>query len=73
MRDFPYITLGKILETINSKVTKPFLKRPTYYRLEKSLGLPKGKRTTSKTKWRVYSTEEFRLIIQKIMKEYRLK
>ena len=49
IRDFPYITLGKILETINSKVTKPFLKRPTYYRLEKSLGLPKGKRTTSKT------------------------
>ena len=72
MRDFPYITIGKIIQEINSKVKKPFLKRPTYYRLEKTLNLPKGKRTTSKTKWRVYSTAEFKIIIHKIMKEYNL-
>jgi len=72
MRNFPYITIGKIIEEINGKVDKPFLKRPTYYSLEKRLKLPKGRRTTSKTKWRVYSVAEFKIIMRKIMKEYNL-
>ncbi len=72
MRNFPYITVGRIIEEINKKFKKPFLTRPTYYALEKRLKFPKGKRTTGKIKWRVYSVAESRVITNKIMKEYNL-
>lgn len=78
MREFPYITIGKIIEDINviakkkRKTNSSFLKRPTYYSLEKKLNLPKGKRTASKTHWRVYSIAEYKTIIKKIIKNYNL-
>ena len=80
MRNFPYITVGKIILEINEEIKKKnkgknrlgLLTRVTYYSLEKRLGLPTGKRTTSQTHWRVYSSLEFNQIKHEILKEYNL-
>jgi hypothetical protein len=80
MRSFPYITVGKIILDINEEIKKKnkgknklgLLTRVTYYSLEKRLNLPPGKRTTSKTHWRVYSLSEFDIIKREIRKEYNL-
>lgn len=86
MRKFSYITVGKVLEELNEEIRETFLKdepniaekdipkisRETFYRLEKRLNLPTGKRTTGDQKWRVYSIKQKKAIKEKIKKEYNL-
>ena len=86
MRKFNYITVGQVLKELNDEVRETFLKanldaeiediprlsRETFYRLEKRLNLPTGRRTTGVQPWRVYSIEEKELIKKKIKEEYRL-
>jgi len=86
MRKFNYITVGKVLEELNEEIKETFLKanpqlgeedvpkisRETFYRLEKRLKLPKGRRTTGNQEWRVYEIEERDLIKKKIKEEYNL-
>ena len=67
MRKFPYITVGKILEELNNPVT-----RVTFYRLEKRLHFPPGRKTSGKLRWRVYSRSEANIIKRKIIREYNL-
>jgi len=50
----------------------PRLSRETFYRLEKRLKLPTGKRTSGTQKWRVYSPKEKELIKKRIKEEYNL-
>lgn len=68
MRRFPYITLGKILEELSDEGLP--LNRATFYRLEKRLNIPKGKRTSGKIQWRVYTSDEKETIKELIRKEY---
>lgn len=86
MRKFNYITVGKVLEELNKEIKETYLKdepniaeedipkisRETFYRLEKRLNLPKGRRTTGDQKWRVYSIKQKKVIKEKIKKEYNL-
>lgn len=86
MRKFNYITVGQILKELNDEVRETFLKanseakeediprlsRETFYRLEKRLGLPAGRRTSAVQAWRVYSLSEKELIKKRIKEEYRL-
>lgn len=67
MRNFPYITVGKILEELNYPIT-----RVTFYRLEKRLNFPHGRKTSGKLHWRVYTRTEANIIKKKIIKEYNL-
>ncbi len=70
MRVFPYITLGKILEELAEEGLP--LNRATFYRVEKRLGLPSGRRTSGLIKWRVYTPQEKEQIKELIKKEYNL-
>jgi len=86
MRKFNYITVGQILEELNNEIRETFLKanteageeniprlsRETFYRLEKRLNLPTGRRTSSTQAWRVYDLKEKELIKKRIKEEYRL-
>ena len=86
MRKFNYITVGQVLKEFNEEVRDTFLKanpktkeeyipslsRETFYRLEKRLKLPTGRRTTGVQPWRVYSIEEKELIKKRIKEEYNL-
>jgi len=86
MRKFNYITVGKVLNELNDEMRKIFLKanpntaeediprlsRETFYRLEKRLNLPKGKRTSGTQQWRVYSVKEKEQIKKRIKEEYNL-
>lgn len=67
MRVFPYITVGKILEELNNPIT-----RVTFYRLEKRLNFPAGRKTSGKLRWRVYTRAEANIIKKKIIREYNL-
>jgi predicted DNA-binding transcriptional regulator AlpA len=72
MRTFGYITVGQILDTINQEMfekTKKRLSRPTFYKLEKQNLFP-SKRTIGK--WRVYTEDEAKIVIQVIRENYRL-
>lgn len=76
------ITVGKILQELNSEISEFFFKvnpgadhapkisRVTFYRLEKRLNLPKGKRTPGG--WRAYTIEEKEKIKKIIKESYRL-
>lgn len=68
MRSFPYITVGKILAELE-KVGFT-LTRVTFYRLEKRLGFPTGKRTHGKVQWRIYTREQADAVKEAIRKEY---
>ena len=59
--------MGKILEELKNPIT-----RVTFYRLEKRLHFPSGRKTSGKLKWRVYSRTEANIIKRKIIKEYNL-
>ncbi len=86
MRKFNYITVGQVLKELNEEIRETFLKanqntknegipslsRETFYRLEKRLSLPTGRRTTGTQKWRVYSIAEKELIKKRIKEEYNL-
>lgn len=86
MRKFGYITVGRVLEELNEEIKEMFLKedpnsvgedvpkisRETFYRLEKRLNLPKGRRTSGSQQWRVYTIKQKNLIKQKIKREYNL-
>ena len=68
MRDFPYNTVGTILERLEKEGLK--ISRLTLYRLEERLDLP-GERTKSEThKWRVYTDEQVTEITETIKKYY---
>jgi predicted DNA-binding transcriptional regulator AlpA len=72
MRTFGYITVGQILDTINEEMfakTGKRLSRPTFYKLEKQNLFP-SKRTIGK--WRVYTEDEAKVVIQLIRENYRL-
>ena len=86
MRKFNYITVGQVLKEFNDEIRETFLKanseakeediprlsRETFYRLEKRLNLPVGRRTTATQAWRVYSLKEKELIKKRIKEEYHL-
>lgn len=67
MRNFPYITVGKILDELNHPIT-----RVTFYRLEKRLKFPLGRKTSGKLHWRVYTRTQADIIKKKIKQEYNL-
>ena len=71
MRKFPFNTVGVILERLK-EVGIPIY-RPTYYRLEKRLDLPKAQKTSGALKWRVYTDEEVDFIVNAIKKEYNIR
>ncbi len=68
MRIFPYITLGKILEELANEGLP--LNRATFYRLEKRLQFPKGRRTSGKIGWRVYNSQQKEKIKELIKNEF---
>lgn len=81
-RNFSYITTGQVLGKINhllrdnfkkinpdSDEKAPELTRSTFYRLEQRLNFPVPRTSGG---WRVYSVEEEKEILKKIMKEFRL-
>lgn len=70
MRKFPYNTVGMIL--IELKTEKCQITRSTFYRLEERLGFPKGRRTGSQTKWRVYSDQQVERIKNSIKNQYNM-
>lgn len=70
MRKFPYNTVGRIL--IELKAEKCQITRSTFYRLEERLGFPKGRRTGSQTKWRVYSDQQVERIKNSIKNQYNM-
>jgi len=86
MRKFSYITVGQVLKEFNEEIRETFLKanpntkdediprlsRETFYRLEKRLKLPTGRRTTAAQAWRVYNMKEKELIKKRIKEEYNL-
>lgn len=77
-RQFPYITVGKILEELNAELAESgriekgvrAITRATFYRLEKRLEFPEGRRTSGLQPWRIFSEEEKELIKEKIRNEY---
>ena len=85
MRKFSYITVGKVLQELNEEIKGLFLEdnpgveeedipkisRDTFYRLEKRLKLPVGRRTTGNG-WRVYSIKQKKQVKERIKKEYNL-
>lgn len=68
MRNFPYITLGKILHDLETEGLK--ISRFTFLRLEARLKFPIAKRTNGKIKWRVYSRQEAEHVKTLIKEEY---
>ena len=68
MRNFPYITVGKILYELEEEGLK--LSRVTFLRLEARLGFPIAKRTSGKLQWRVYSHQQAEDIKNRIRTEY---
>jgi hypothetical protein len=70
MREFPYITVGKILQELRDEKVK--ITRVTFYRLEERLKLPSTKKTSGKLPWRVYSREEANEVKQRIKEEYNI-
>ena len=86
MRKFNYITVGQILTEFNDELREAFLNanpdteeediprlsRETFYRLEKRLNLPAGRRTTAVQAWRVYNVKDKELIKKRIKEEYNL-
>lgn len=68
MRQFPYITVGKILNELAEDGLK--LSRVTFLRLEKRLNLPQAKRTSGQLQWRVYTREQAETIKTKIRDEF---
>lgn len=70
MRVFSYITVGKILQELREEGVP--LTRVTFYRLEKRLNLPVGRKTTGKLPWRVYSRAEADEVKQKVKEEYNM-
>ena len=70
MREFSYITVGKILQELREEGLP--LTRVTFVRLEERLNLPKARRTSGKLQWRVYSREQADFVKDAIKKEYNL-
>jgi hypothetical protein len=70
MRKFPYITVGSVLEKLSEEGLP--ITRATYYRLEKRLNLPVGKKTSGALQWRVYTKEELETIVAGIKAEYNM-
>jgi hypothetical protein len=68
MRNFSFKTVGFLLDKLKEAGVP--IKRGTYYRLEKRLGLPLAKKTMSG--WRVYTNEEILLIVEAIKKNYNI-
>ena len=68
MRTLPYITVGRILAELAEEGFT--LTRVTFYRLERRLGFPAGKRTHGKIQWRVYTREQANAVKAAIKKEY---
>lgn len=68
MRNFPYITVGKILNELELEGLK--LSRVTFLRLETRLKLPQAKRTSGKLQWRVYSRKQADKVKQLIKAEF---
>lgn len=67
MRNFAFITVGKILKELENENCK--IHRTTFYRIQEKLGI-EPRRTTSKLGWRVYTKEEAEKIKQMIKEEY---
>jgi hypothetical protein len=67
MRDFPYITVGKIMRLLHDEGVK--ISRPTFYKLE-------AKNLFSSVKsaggWRVYNAADVAAIVQVIKENYKL-
>lgn len=70
MREFSYITVGKILQELKQEGLP--LTRVTFYRLEQRLDLPKGKKTSGKLQWRVYTRYEAQEVKDRIKSEYNI-
>jgi len=70
MRNFPFITVGKVLERLKEEGLP--ITRATFYRLEKRLHLPIAKKTSGALKWRVYTATELEEIVHKIKSEYNM-
>lgn len=68
MREFSYITVGRILQELREEGLP--LTRVTFVRLEDRLELPKARRTSGKLQWRVYSREEADQVKNRIKTEY---
>ena len=68
MRQFPFKTLGYLLDKLEEAGIP--IKRATYYRIEKKLGLPPAKKTMSG--WRVYTDDEISVIITAIKNNYNI-
>jgi len=70
MRKFPYITVGLVLGRLTDEGLP--ITRATYYRLEKRLNLPTGKKTSGQLQWRVYTKDEMEEIVSRIKSEYNM-
>lgn len=68
MRNFPYITTGKILEILKTQYNLS-LTRVTFNKLEKK-GMFESQKTSGK--WRVYTPAEARAIVRIILENYKL-
>ena len=67
-RNLPYITVGRILAQLHREGLS--ITRASFYRLEKRLDLPSGKRTSAKNQWRVYSPYQAEQVMKRLKKEY---
>jgi len=73
MRNYGIITVGQIIYELQRrglpmKSAKAY--RPTYYRKEQELNLPKGEKNSAG--WRKFSKKEMEIIIKKILKDARI-
>lgn len=81
MRAFPYITIGKVLEELNEEIYQvnlnsfskevaeslPKISRVAFYRKEKKLDLPTGRKSIGG--WRVYTRDEAEEIKKRIKED----
>jgi hypothetical protein len=69
MRNFSFITVGKILKMLEKDGLK--ISRPTFYKLEERLGFPNSIEGDNSLSWRVYSPTEADDIVKQVKKEYK--
>ena len=75
MRSFNFLTLGVVLNELNAEIQesqdgKGKISRPTFYRLEYKLNLPRGRKTAGG--WRTYTREQIEEIKKRIKENYNI-
>ena len=70
MRDFGYLTVGKVLAAIHKLGLKTT--RATYYKKEIEWDLPHPRKQAGSLRWRVYTREDLEKIVQIFKENYSL-